>query len=369
MPRVAGESGVVECLADSARLAALSLSQWDRLLRLARASNLMGRLLQVIDAAGPALRLPPEVEPHLQAVRVLTSHQREAVVWECNRIAQAISGLGTPLLLLKGAAYVMADLPAAHGRLFGDIDLLVQRTQIDEVERVLRLHGWFMGQVSAYDEDYYRRWMHELPPMTHALRHTSIDVHHNILPPSSGHAPDPSVLLALSVPIPGTVFRRLCDEDMVIHSASHLFHEGEVRHALRDLYDLDALLRGFSLREGFWDRLLARARQLRLEWCCHLALRYSRAILGTPVPDAVCAAAARQSGVGSLRQMLLDAVYRRAFRAQHPEFAGPSDRAAARYLYVRSHALRMPPHLLLAHLTRKAWTRAFTTTSVRIGAG
>ncbi len=356
-------------LARPDRLRALELADWDQLLRAVRASNLLGRLLLAIDQAGPQLQLPELVRPHIRSFRVLTQHQREAVAWECERIAQALGALDLPLVLLKGAAYALADLPAARGRLFGDIDLLVPAAQIAEVERVLRLHGWFMGQISAYDEQYYRRWMHELPPMTHAVRHTSIDVHHNILPPSSGRAPEVSRLLAASVAIPGTAFRRLCDEDLVLHSATHLFHEGEVRHALRDLFDLDALLRGFSVQAGFWDRLLARAEALGLAWCCHLALRYTHLQLGTPVPVEVREAAARRAALGPVRQALLDAVYRRAFQVQHPAFVERSDRAAATWLYLRAHALRMPLHRLLAHLARKAWMRSFTSSSVRAGEG
>jgi hypothetical protein len=33
---------------------------------------------------------------------------------------------------------------------------------------------------------------------------------------------------------------------MVLHSATHLFYDGELNHGLRDLVDLDDLLRHFS---------------------------------------------------------------------------------------------------------------------------
>jgi len=46
----------------------------------------------------------------------------------------------------------------------------------------LMLEGWVSGHRSAYDQRYYRKWMHEIPPMTHIRRQTVLDLHHNILP-------------------------------------------------------------------------------------------------------------------------------------------------------------------------------------------
>ena len=44
---------------------------------------------------------------------------------EVGHIRQALANLPAPPVLLKGAAYVVAELPNATGRRFGDIDILV----------------------------------------------------------------------------------------------------------------------------------------------------------------------------------------------------------------------------------------------------
>ena len=41
-----------------------------------------------------------------------------------------------------------------------------------------------------YDDAYYRRWMHELPPLIHRERDRMIDVHHTILPLTARITPD-----------------------------------------------------------------------------------------------------------------------------------------------------------------------------------
>lgn len=58
----------------------------------------------------------------------------------------------------------------------------------------------------------------------------------------------------------------------MLHSACHLFHEGEWGHGLRDLVDLDAMLRAFAAEPGFWSTLLVRAQDLNLGRPLYLAL-------------------------------------------------------------------------------------------------
>ena len=349
------EPSLLQLLREPRGLATLSLAQWDRLLRRLRASNLLGRLAVQADPATP---LPDPVRPHWLAAQRLALHQRQAIRWECRHLAEALEPLGIPLVLLKGAGYALADQPAARGRLFGDVDLLVPRQALTQVEAALMLHGWSSRGTEAYDQRYYREWMHELPPMVNHKRATVVDVHHNILPLSARRVPDAELLLAASVPIPGTPFRRLAPCDQVIHSATHLFHEGELRNGLRDLLDLHALLAEHSAaRPDFWTALLDRAEALGLIWPILLALRYTHALLGTPVPPEALAEARRRAGWGALRLAWLDALYLRGLHAPLPTELSLRDHLAAAALYLRAHTLRMPPHLLVAHLGRKALLR------------
>ena len=70
-----------------------------------------------------------------------------------------------------------------------------------EVEGALMLHGWSTTHHDAYDQRYYRKWMHELPPLKHNTRGTVLDVHHAILPVTARLKPDSRKLLAASRPI------------------------------------------------------------------------------------------------------------------------------------------------------------------------
>ena len=141
---------------------------------------------------------------------------------------------------------------------------------------------------------------------------------------------------------------------MVLHSAVHLFSDGEFNHGLRDLFDIHRLLLEFGPQPGFWDGLAARARALELERSLFYALRYCRRLLGTPIPDSVLAQAA-SGGPGAALAWLMDRLFGHALQPMHPSCEGPLTGLARSALYVRGNWLRMPPLLLTRHLFHKAF--------------
>jgi len=358
MPAMA-EAVLLPLLREPTRLAALPLAGWDGLLRQARASNLIGRLALAAPDGTPA-----PVQPHLLAARRLVEHQRHAIRWECKHLSEALDGLRLPVVLLKGGAYALADQPAARGRLFGDIDLLVPRSMLGPVEAALMARGWTSGGTEAYDQRYYRQWMHELPPMVNHRRGTVVDVHHNLLPLTARRVPLAERLLADSLPIADTPFRRLGACDQVLHCATHLFHEGELRNGLRDLFDLQALLQEHSAAQpDFWPALAARAQLHGLEWPLLLGLRYCERLLGQTVPTGLQEELQAQAGWSSARLAWMDGLYLGLLQAPLPSQWQWREHLAAATLYLRAHALRMPPWLLARHLARKAVLRVFKHSS------
>jgi hypothetical protein len=182
-------------------------------------------------------------------------------------------------------------------------------------------------------------------------------VHHAILPVTARLKPNSARLLAASRPIAGEDrLRVLCPADMVLHSATHLFYNEDLSHGLRDIADLDSLLRHFGGEPGFWEELPRRAVELDLARPLYYGLRYASHFLGTPVP----AQARRGADVGQppgIARRLMDALYDRALCPVSPSDAGALTPLSRRALYVRAHWLRMPPLLLAWHLSVKAVQR------------
>ena len=348
---------LLEVLIAPAHAADLNVAEWSDLLREARRCDLMAWLGCRLADSVPAEMLPDKVPEHLEAAQAVAGHFERTVRWEVNRITHALRSLDCQVVLLKGAAYVCSDLALARGRRASDIDILVPKTRLSEVETALTAHGWAFLTDDEYDDRYYRAWMHELPPLRHTARGTVVDVHHAILPPTGRVHPDSQLLLDAARPLPGTPLFVLAPEDMVLHSAAHLFQDGDLAGGLRDLLDLDGLLRHFGGTEpGFWERLVPRAKELQLTRPLFYALRSSARLLRTPTPGDVLAAA--ETGRPSWPVLrLMDALIVRGLLPSRRDGSSWSEETARLLLYMRSHWLRMPAPLLARHLLHKAIRR------------
>ena len=334
-----------------------NLHQWDLLIRQARSANLLVRLGYLFDSTSLSNQLPAQPLAHIKSAQAYADRFYISLQWEINCIQNALTAVNVPLVLLKGSAYFIAENKAAKGRLFSDVDILVPEDKLLEVEMALIKAGWMTNTLDPYDQKYYRQWMHEIPPLRHLKRQTSIDVHNNILPKTTRFCPDANQLLANSVKIPEQNIWVLAPEDRVLHSAAHLFHEGEFTQGLRDLSDLDLLLKEFSTQENFWASLLQRADELQHQIPLYYALRYSHHILQTPVPGHVLKASQQQSP-NRLKTALIDALFLRALMPIHDSCDNRWTGLARWLLFVRSHWLKMPVYLMIPHLLRKAYRRA-----------
>ena len=255
---------------------------------------------------------------------------------------RALAPLDVPVVLLKGTAFVAAGLGAGQGRNIGDLDILVPRDRLDEVEAALLAAGWEWVKPDPYDDAYYRRWMHELPPLIHRDRDRMIDVHHTILPLTARPTPDAAALIAAGVPLENGL-RVLSPEDMIVHAAAHLLADGDMAGGLRNLWDIDRLVREFE-NETFWTNLDTRAQLHGLIDAVARSLRLSNALFGTPIP-------ARHD-----RWHRQDKWYGARLLAR--DGWGRSTRPLLRLaFYIRSHWLRMPPFMLARHLWTK-WRKA-----------
>lgn len=348
------DCAIIRALREPAGLVQASAGEWDAIIRQGRRADLLARLHWTLEQTGVLNALPEATRAHLESAQVIARKQASAVTWEVRKIRQALVNIGTPLILLKGAAYCMSGLMASQGRVFSDIDIMVPKTYIYQVEAALMLHGWVATQHDAYDERYYRTWMHEIPPLMHIKRLSVIDVHHAILPETARLRPDPALLLAAAQPIadePGVY--TLAPADMVLHSASHLFC-GEFEHGLRDLSDIDLLLREFATVAGFWDGLVPRAQSLDLARPLYYALHWATQLFATPVPPLVLREIGACARPSTSVKTLMNALLQRTLAPDHASCRDVLSVPARGLLYARAHWLRMPAHLLAYHLAHKA---------------
>lgn len=315
---------------------ALDPPQWIAVIAVARAELLIGSLACRLRG----LPVPEQVGAILAAAIQSAEEGRRQALWEAEMARRALAPAGCPIILLKGTAFVAAGLDAGQGRHIGDLDILVPRARLDDAEAALLDAGWEWVKPDPYDDNYYRRWMHELPPLIHRERDRMIDVHHTILPPTARITPDAGALVAAAEPL-GNGLSIPSPEDLVVHAALHLFADGDLSGGLRNLWDIDRLVREFRARDaGYEARLADRAALHQAGRAVARSLRLARRLFDTPVSD-------RRA------ERIFDAAARRRLLARDGWGRGtrPATRAA---FYVRSHWLRMPPALLARHLWVKA---------------
>ena len=304
---------------------ALDAGGWTALLAIARAEQMIGTLAWRLDGVA----VPPGVARILAAARASAEQGRIVALWEAEAARRALAPLGVRVVLLKGTAFVAADLLAGQGRSIGDLDILVPRDTLDAVEAALIAAGWEWVKPDPYDDAYYRQWMHELPPLIHRERDRMIDVHHTILPLTARITPDAAALLADAIEVAPGLWA-LSPTDMIVHAAAHLFADGDLAGGMRNLWDVHCLIDHFGT-----DGLAARATHHSLSREVARALRLAAALYG--------------EGDG---RTLLDGAYLRRITAR--DGWGRATRPFTRQtFYVRSHWLRMPPAMLARHL----WTK------------
>jgi hypothetical protein len=337
---LSGAQLLVRALSDPASTRTLHAPGWTALLTMARAESLIGSLAYRLEAE----KLPAGVGAILADARRAAQHAQLQSLWEAEMARRALASIDAPFILLKGTAYAAAGLDAARGRAIGDLDILVPREAIAEVEQALIAAGWEWVKEDAYDDLYYRRWMHELPPLIHRARDRMIDVHHTILPPTARPTPDAAALIADSVALADGL-RVLSPADMVVHSAAHLFADGDLAGGLRNLWDIDRLVRQFAQEDGFWPALEDRGRHHGLLPAVARALRLAPTLYATPV----------EVGLAGPQQAT-DGLFRRRLLARDG-WGRARDPALRLGFYVRSHWLRMPSAMLARHLWIKARKR------------
>ena len=327
----------------------LTLEQWQSVLFVLRHHQLLARYEYIFADAGIIEQFPFYVKHHLTNAKILAQKQYQQVFYEAEALVNAFAFNSTHKVFLKGAAYTLSGQTAGIGRVYSDIDLLIDKESIEEAERNLVVSGWLSEKITKYDDHYYRCWSHEIPPLRHGGRGTVLDIHHNIIPLISGRAPKVEFLFAqLEVTKDG--FSVLSPAAMTLHSIVHLFFNDDVKNGFRDLLDLDLLIRHNS-SDSYWANLMQLAADTHFIFELALAVRYLNKVLQTPIPEKVVTQVKLPQNF-SIK--IIDFIYLRVLLPSHPLVNNRMYGLANCLAMYRGHWLKMPLHILVYHLSVKA---------------
>jgi hypothetical protein len=331
---------LVAALRDPASTKKLDTGGWTALLTIARAEQLIGTLAHRLQGQD----LPASVAAILEDARTNAEYQKRTALWEADCVRRALASYPGKVVLMKGTAYVAAGLKAGEGRHIGDLDIMVAQADIPQVEALLLGEGgWEWVKEDAYDDAYYRDHMHELPPMIHKERDRMIDVHHTILPLTARPRPDAGAMLAEAVALDNGL-HVFSQTDMVIHSAAHLFADGDLSGGLRNLWDMHCLLTEFEPTDPYFYLTLAEeAAYHQLTDSVFRAVRMSQQLFGTKTT------AYNYPAKFDFEPIMTDRLFIRRLTARDT-WGRPTRKFTRLAFYIRSHLLRMPPLMLMRHL-------------------
>lgn len=332
-----------------------SPSDWQVLVNQGKISNLLGRCYFILKNNHLLTEVPKYVLWHFESAYKVANRQKLATHYEVDNIHTTLRKQGITPIFLKGAAYSILGVNCSFGRVFSDIDVLIKKEELQKAETQFFINGWLRMEVDDYDDKYYRVWMHEIPPLRHCKRASIVDLHHNLLPLTNKNTLKIEQLSTQYVENKWSSeqIKVLSNEEIIIHSSIHLFTEGEFTNGLRDLSDLDMLIREFLLTDdNFLNKLIIKAKELELFDYVWLTMRYTSFVFNTPTNTNDLLDTTRKS---SIKTLMLDFCYLNVFQPNHSSCKNWKTPIAKFLLYWRGHLLRMPLRLLIPHLTRKSW--------------
>jgi hypothetical protein len=337
---------VCAALRQPQHLSALTPAGWDALVRQARGAGLLARIGCMLDAQGSLDRVPDAPRAHLNAAMTLAEFHRVQAMRELALVHEALASIEVEPVLLGGAAYAAAGLLPGMGRLFTDIDIVVPEGRLAKVEAALLARGWIKGRAAFNNGRSDQQEPDSSPALGQSQRQCVVVVHCAVLAEAVHEVAAATGPLGRTRAAEGdTRFAILDPADMALYVMVHLFHRADLGHALCDLSDLDLLLRHCGRAPDFWTRLEQHARDPVLAKPLHHGLRYTNALLGTPVPPASLKAAAAMGG--PLRSVLSDGIWARALRPRHAVVSDGWTPLALFALRVRARRRRIPPALEL----------------------
>lgn len=336
-----------------------SMGDWDRLVRQARQAGMLARLHGLLQDHAVDSAIPEPARWHFETAGFLAQALQSELRRHLRQLRAQFGEVEIPLIALKGTAYAAANLAAARGRQVDAIDLLVPREGLDEIGSTLKTAGWREIPLPAYEGQHRRRWRHDAQALQHLRQAAVIDLHHAILPDGARFRPDAGRMRRRASEIAGLPgIAMLSPEDRILHAATTLLYDDRLETGLRDLSDIDLLLRAEAGNRDFWYRLLTLTEEQDLLQPLFYALRYARQFFATPVPDEMDdRLASAAPGTATLRMM--DAVFMRMLAPRHHSCTDSLTPLARQAAYVHAHWLRRPPRQLLPHLVRKTITAPY----------
>jgi hypothetical protein len=203
--------------------------------------------------------------------------------------------------------------------------------------------------LNDYDEKYYREWSHELPPYIHSESGVTLDIHHNLIPLSSGKTINIAQIDATKVWVGSNLYIP-SDAYLILHSAIHLLLNDDTEKGLRDCFDLHSLIQGY-LTSKTVDSLRVIFIEANCEAEFSILIHLLNRIFKNQYSEVLLSGVKRLSWHD---QVLVNSLYRTIF--PHTDYLHDNKSALARqHVYIHGHLSKMPFLLFIQHICYKGY--------------
>jgi hypothetical protein len=275
-------SSLFRWLREPPRLAELTPTQWDEILRAAAQSGLSARLGETVEHHGLRDAAPPRALRQLDNARAAAEARRRARRYEAAEIDRALAGLGAPCLSLDRERDETMALCAPPEALAAVASRLAQI-------------GWLPALNEADDD------ASGAPAaggrFRHALRGHALSLRAHVLR-AARHDDVASLFFEAAGPAGESNLLRLASTDRLLAAAFALFDPAAAAPPAARLFAIADMIEAVGDEPGFWEGLVPRAQRLRLTGPLHHALSFAAAFLRAPAPAHVMADSARVAELG-----------------------------------------------------------------------
>ncbi|MEP2652289.1 MAG: nucleotidyltransferase family protein [Paraglaciecola sp.] len=331
-------------------------TQWQSFIRVVRGADLLASFYYLLERSNLIQYVPNFWLKHLTSAKTYADRQAHQVVNECKLLESVLSQIRVKPIFLKGAAYVLRQDTNHYGRVMSDIDILVNKSELQMVEECLKRNDWVEKELDIYDQQYYRKWAHELPPFIHKFKGTTLDIHFTLIPPITGIVLEEKALFE-NAQLTSSNLYVLHHNLLVLHCMIHLFYNEDFSKSFRDILDIHVLVEELDTQSGL-EELSCLAKTMGFYREFFYAISVKDKIFNT---NKVSMYNLKPPSFTYSNRYFVNNILYRGMMPSHELIFNRWNSFAQFILFIRGHILKMPLKVLIPHLFTKAKRRLITS--------
>jgi hypothetical protein len=262
-------------------LANVSSEEWEALLLRSQSHGVSPQCYKRLKDPTISISVPPLILEELKKEYLHTAYANTLILHSLGKVLQAFNLADIHVIPLKGIQLAENIYQNIALRVMGDVDLLVQKNDLDQIQQQLTTLGYTSR---PYWLEAEHDLSHSLPPFSKP-KAADLDIHWDFENPDSPFKVDIDGLWRRAVPvkIAGVDVLSLSPEDFLLHLCMHTSYHHRFENGLRSLCDLSATLNAYqSILD--WPLFLARTHEWGVERCVFLSLHLAQMLVGAKIP-------------------------------------------------------------------------------------